>query len=260
MTANRMIDPTVTSGQSLIIPTHSVNESHETETGVTTLSEELSEHIPWRSITTGPLQTPGDPDQWPIPQQLPLKGEPIAVFKETDINKSIPIYTSRAAYFFMSRMVVEPTKCFSICNQKISPCGDCFKSESTPFYIMPHPISWVSLGDYGVVINTREKTAAYALFADWGPKNESITLNTARTLFSGKIGTGSIYLGKQLKVNPTEPTQYGIVYIIFPNSANGIKTIKSVEEINKEASKAFKRWGGWPQAKYLLKNHYNITM
>lgn len=259
MAANQMLAPMVTPGRSLFIPFHSVRESHNTEAG----EVELNENDDWRQVPS-PQETKPLEGSWPSKSEW-KKGHKIAVFKAKDIGKEIPIYNSRAAYFFMSKMAVETTGCYSICDHSVRPCGKCFKSESTPFYVMPHNTNWVSLGDYGVVINTRTKKASYAICADWGPTHESISLAEG-TRFAGKIGEGSIHLGKQLAIkdiapNPTRAFEpFGMIYIIFPGSANGVRTIKSVEEINKDAHHAFSKWGGWDQVKFVLKEHYNITI
>jgi LysM domain/Fungal chitosanase of glycosyl hydrolase group 75 len=263
MAANQMLASTVTPGQLLFIPFYSVRKSLNIETGEVMPWEKLNENDDWRQVPS-PQETKPRPDEWP-PKREWRKGHKIAVFKAKDIDENIPIYNSRAAYFFMSKMAVELTQCYSICDHSVRPCGKCFKSESTPFYVMPHNTSWVSLGDYGVVINTRTKKATYAICADWGPTHESIS-TAEGTKFVGKIGEGSIHLGKQLDIKDIKPNPkkafepFGIVYIIFPGSANGVRTIKSVEEINKDAHHAFSKWGGWEQAQLVLKEHYNITM
>lgn len=263
MAANQLIASTVTPGQVLFIPSQSVRNDLNRETGQVMPYEKLNEYDDFRQVPS-PQETQPHPDTWPIPPEW-AKGQKIAVFKAKDINKDIPIYNSRAAYFFMSKMAVELTGCYSICDQSVRPCGNCFKSESTPFYVMPHNTNWVSLGDYGVVINTRTKKATYAIFADWGPKHDTISFAEG-TKFAGKIGEGSMNLGKQIDIkdihpNPKEAFEpFGIVYIIFPGSSNGIRVIKSVEEINKDAHHAFSKWGGWKQAQLVLKEHYNITI
>jgi hypothetical protein len=263
MAANQMIDPAVTPGQLLFIPFYSERESLNSEIGKTTPRKELNENDDWRQVPS-PQETKPLPDYWPSKPDW-KKGQKIAVFKAKDIHKDIPIYNSRAAYFFMSKMAVEVTGCYSICDQSVRPCGKCFKSESTPFYVMPHNTNWVSLGDYGVVINTRTKQASYAICADWGPTHESISL-VEGTRFAGKIGEGSIHLGKQLNIKDIAPNPkqafepFGMIYIIFPGSANGVRTIKSVEEINKDAHEAFRKWGGWEQVKFVMKEHYNLTL
>lgn len=260
MAANRMTVPVVSPGQSLVIPVDPLSESNYTETGKATPWEEPNENDSWREVPT-PQETTPAPDIWPSFLEN-KKGHQIAVFKAKDIKKDIPVYNARAAYFFMSKMAVETTGCFSICKH---PCGECFKSESTPFYVIPFNTNWVSLGDYGVVINTRTKEAAYAICADWGPKQDSVTL-AGNTMFSGKIGEGSIHLGKHLKIKDIHPNPssafepFGILYIIFPNSANGVRSLKTVQEINKDAHRFFRKWGGWPQVQFVLKEHFNIKI
>lgn len=259
MAANQMIASTVTPNQLLFIPLYSVRKSLNLKTDEAILGGELNENNDWRQII--PQSTSQIPGLWPEDTR---KGHKIAVFRAKDINKDIPIYNSRAAFFFMSKMAVEKTGCFSICDHSVRPCGECFKSESTPFYVMPHNTSFASLGDYGLVINTRTKKTSFAICADWGPKHEAITIETG-TKFSGKIGEGSIFLGKQLQIKDIDPNPlkafepFGVLYIIFPGSAaNGVRTIKSVEEIKRDAQHAFEKWGGMKQARFVLKEHYNI--
>lgn len=261
MRTNRLLNTKVTPGQQLFIPFNNLRQNSKDSSQIMTYGELDDDEL--RQVPS-PQETKPLPDYWPSKPEW-KKGHKIAVFKAKDIKKDIPVYNSRAAYFFMSKMAVELTGCYSICDQTVRPCGQCFKSESTPFYVMPHNTNWVSLGDYGVVINTRSKKATYAICADWGPTHDSISLAEG-TKFAGKIGVGSIHLGKQLSIkdiapNPTKAFEpFGIVYIIFPGSANGVRTIKSIEEINKDAHRAFRKWGGWEQAKFVLKEHYNITL
>ncbi|WP_238540584.1 glycoside hydrolase family 75 protein [Paenibacillus mucilaginosus] len=206
-----------------------------------------------------PQETTEEPDLWPA---FVKKGHTMAVFKARDINKNIPIYNARASYFFMSKMAVEETGCYSICDHSVRPCGKCFTSEAVPFFVMPHNTNWIGLGDYGVVINTRTKQAAYAICADWGPKEQATVLKE-NTVYSGKIGEGSIHLGKLLNIKDIAPhpkrafEPYGVLYILFPNSSTGARVLQSAEEINRNAHRHFKKWGGWKQAKYVLKEHFN---
>ncbi len=252
MIANQMIVPTVTLGQTLFIPFHSENKIINTGIGNATPQGDYS----WRQET--PEVTPQIPGFWP---QDTRTGNKIAVFQEKDTRKDIPIYNARAAIFFMSKMAIEEPQCFALCGNQ---CRECFKSESTPFYVMPHNTSWVSLGDYGVVINTRTKKSAFAICGDWGPKHQPLAEGSK---FVGRIGEGSIYLGKQLDIKYIAPNPLagyessGVLYIVFPGSASSenLATIKSVENINKEAHYAFRKWGGWKQAKFVLKEHYNIN-
>ncbi|MBU7315231.1 LysM peptidoglycan-binding domain-containing protein [Paenibacillus oleatilyticus] len=264
MAVNGMSVPVISPGQSLIIPATPASERHYSEKGEAAPWREAEEND-WRSEEVPrPQDTQPIPGTWPDFPEV-KKGHQISVFKARDIRKDIPIYNARAAYFFMSKMAVEATGCFSICDHSVSPCGNCFRSETVPFYVIPHNTNWVSLGDYGVVINTRTKEAAYAICADWGPKQDTVVL-AGNTSFSGKIGEGSVDLGKRLNIKDITPNPlrafepFGILYIIFPNSANGVRTIKSVPEINRDAHRFFRKWGGWPQAKFVLDEHYNITI
>jgi hypothetical protein len=262
MVANKMTEPFVTPGQMLIIPFHFDRASINSETGNETPWKELNENDDWRQVPS-PQETKPLPDTWPIESKF-RKGNLFTVFTDKDIKKNIPIYISRGAFVFMSKMAMDDPGCYSICDHSVKPCGQCFKRETHPFYVMPYNTNMVSLGDYGVVINTRTKKAAYALCADWGKPHDSISFSEG-TRFIGRIGEGSVHLGRQLDIKDIhlpnkafEPN--GVLYIVFPNSADGVRTIKSVAEINKDANKEFKRWGGWEQAEFLLKEHYNITL
>ncbi|MCZ8519200.1 MULTISPECIES: LysM peptidoglycan-binding domain-containing protein [Paenibacillus] len=270
MAANQLTIPFVRPGQPLMIPDTPLNMVKSRKTSRTLPSGEWSGSEEWRSdeVDSSPSSPVLPPQETkPIPGQpwLPdMPGHSIAVFKERILNKevTIPIYVSRAAFFFMSKMAVEQTGCFAICGAK---CQNCIRSENVPFYVLPHNTEWGRLGDYGVVINTRTKKATYAICADWGPKHSNTVL-TEGTRFSGHIGEGSVHLGKQLDITGIKPNPlngfepFGVVYIIFPNTTKGVKPISSVEEINIAGHNAFKMWGGWPQAQYLLKRHYNIDI
>lgn len=208
----------------------------------------------------------------PNPKQFYVQPERInqfALFQErilkTDQKDTlIPIYNSRSAYFFMSKMEVEGDGCYSICKAS---CSICYKSSEHPFFLIPQYTQWLGLGDYGVVINlnTKEQQAAYAICVDF-EKHETKIIN-GNTVFRGKIGKGSIALGKALNINDIAPNPlaafqpFKIVYIIFPNTHSPAKNrIKTVKEINEEAHRAFQDWGGWPYAQFVIKEKYDIIL
>jgi len=197
----------------------------------------------------------------------PERIDQVALFQETILkkNRRVPIYNSRACYFFMNKMAVEGEGCYSICKTS---CNICYKSKEHPFFVMPKYTHWVRLGDYGVVINldTPEHKAAYALCADLGPDKTKII--NGNTVFKGKIGEASIYLGKYLKIKDSHLSDGSlafqsnkILYIIFPNTASyTTNKIKTIKEINEEAHKSFEMWGGWPHAKFVVKQKYQIDL
>ncbi len=98
-------------------------------------------------------------------------------------------------------------------------------AEKIPYIVLP-PIlsdSGMKLGDIALVINTKNDSACYAIFADIGPKN--------------KIGEGSIELAKALGINSSPRNggaDDGVIYILFPGSGDGkpknMKQIKTIGE------------------------------
>lgn len=98
------------------------------------------------------------------------------------------------------------------------------------------------IGDFGVVINLLNNKMAYAVFADYGPRN--------------KIVEGSMALANQLGINPNPRTggiqEKNILYLVFPKSGAGQGSIPSLEEINQRGKILFNEWGGMEQVKAVL--------
>jgi hypothetical protein len=107
-------------------------------------------------------------------------------------------------------------------------------SELFPYIDVPRQLSssaGVRLGDFAVVLNTKNQKLCYAIVAGYGPANQ--------------IGIGSIALAKALEINANPKTGGagdGIIYKIFPGSATGWP--KAIEEINAEGERLLKPWGG----------------
>lgn len=105
-------------------------------------------------------------------------------------------------------------------------------SSKIPYIVLPgNHSAGAKLGDFAIVFNGRNGTIAKAIYADVGP--------------SGEIGEGSIALAEQLGIS-SNPRRGGVakdvMYVVFPGSGNGKP--RSIEDINTEATKHFKNWGG----------------
>jgi hypothetical protein len=105
-------------------------------------------------------------------------------------------------------------------------------SSKIPYIVLPgNHSAGAKLGDFAVVFNHKNGKIANAIYADIGP--------------SSKIGEGSIALAKALDI-PSSPRTGGVandvMYIVFPGSGNGKP--RSLDDINTEATKHFKEWGG----------------
>lgn len=105
-------------------------------------------------------------------------------------------------------------------------------SSKIPYIVLPgNHSAGAKLGDFAVVFNHKNGKIANAIYADIGPSN--------------KIGEGSIALAEALDI-PSSPKTGGVdedvMYIVFPCSGNGKP--RSLNEINNEATKHFKDWGG----------------
>jgi hypothetical protein len=91
----------------------------------------------------------------------------------------------------------------------------------------------IHLGDLAVVVNRANGLAAYAIFADVGPK--------------GRIGEGSIALARQLGIpsNPRHDSAVdGVIYLVFPGSAPPAGSRITVFKVRSSASRLYRRWGG----------------
>jgi len=105
-------------------------------------------------------------------------------------------------------------------------------ARKIPYIVLPgNHSAGAKPGDFAVVKNAKNCKIANAIYADVGPPNE--------------IGEGSIALAKALDI-PSSPRTGGVandvIYVVFPGSGNGKP--RSLEDINTEATKQFKNWGG----------------
>lgn len=196
----------------------------------------------------------------------------VAIFKERVLDtdkkdREIPIYNSRAAYFFMTKMATDGNEgCYSLCNA----CNPCTSSRSSHFFVMPKYTYWSRLGDLGVIINlnTRQQETAYAICADFGPDQTISERNN--TLFKGRLGEGSIALCRHLKVKDSEIGDGSrgfqpdnMLYIVFQNSSFTIfkrNKVYTLKELNELAHSIFQCWGGWKYAQYVVKQKYGLDL
>jgi hypothetical protein len=110
-------------------------------------------------------------------------------------------------------------------------------ARKIPYIVLPRKHSaGANLGDFAVVYNRRNGRIANAIYADVGPSDE--------------IGEGSIALAEVLGI-PSSPRTGGVktdvMYVVFPGSGNPYpkpKWPRSIDQINTEAQKHFKDWGG----------------
>jgi hypothetical protein len=103
-----------------------------------------------------------------------------------------------------------------------------------PYIVLPEGMdsqSGAHLGDFAVVFNLQNGMSSPAIFADTGPPD--------------RIGEGSVALAENLGLWPdarSGGTTRGILYLVFPGSGNG--NPRSIEEINSEAERLYRFWGG----------------
>jgi hypothetical protein len=107
-------------------------------------------------------------------------------------------------------------------------------SSTIPYVVLPSDTRTklkARMGDFAVVINSKNQKLSPAIVADQGPK--------------GQIGEGSIALAEALGV-PANPRRGGaaggVLYLVFPGSGN--RKLRAVEEIKTEATRLFDAWGG----------------
>jgi len=110
-------------------------------------------------------------------------------------------------------------------------------SATIPYVVLPPDAIKTlkaKMGDFTIVINSKNHKLSQAIIADQGPK--------------GQIGEGSIALAEALGI-PSNPRHggaaRGVLYLVFPGSGNGKP--RSVEEIKPEATRLFEAWGGMVQ-------------
>lgn len=112
-------------------------------------------------------------------------------------------------------------------------------STTIPYIVLPSAVTrktGTKLGDFAIVLNRKNDKTSFAIFADGGP--------------AGKLGEGSIALADALGI-PSNPRRGGaakdVIYLVFPKSGNGKP--RTIEEINGEAERLFRDWGGLAQLK-----------
>lgn len=104
-------------------------------------------------------------------------------------------------------------------------------ASKIPYIVLPGSLArdaGARLGDFAVVMNVREQKMSYAIFAD-----------------VGTFGEGSVALADNLGIWSNARAggrRAGLFYVVFPGSGNGQP--RTVEEINTEAGKVFRDWGG----------------
>jgi Fungal chitosanase of glycosyl hydrolase group 75 len=113
-------------------------------------------------------------------------------------------------------------------------------AEGLNFIVLPGRLNLgAKLGDFAVVIRPATGAYDYAVYADVGPAN--------------KIGEASIALASALGI-PSNPKSggvaHGILYIVFPGSAQGWPL--SQPEIDQYGAALFAKWGGTENAKACL--------
>jgi Fungal chitosanase of glycosyl hydrolase group 75 len=107
-------------------------------------------------------------------------------------------------------------------------------SETVAYIDVPtqlRTLSGVKPGDFAAVLNTRNQKFCYAIVAGYASSME--------------IGKGSIALAKALGLSVNarqESVDGGIIYKAFPGSGSGWP--KTNAEINSEAERLFRLWGG----------------
>ena len=104
-------------------------------------------------------------------------------------------------------------------------------SEKIPYSVLPENIQCNGrMGDFGTVINLNNGRVCHIVWADVGPHDE--------------IGEGSIYLAKQIGVNPDcrkGGAPDGILFILHEGSRLGPSIIPTLTEINTIAGGHFSR-------------------
>jgi len=114
-------------------------------------------------------------------------------------------------------------------------------ASKIPYVVLPGGLArqaGMRLGDFALVVNLRNDSSSYAIFAD-----------------VGTLGEGSIALADNLGIHSDARvggTRGGILYVIFPGSGNG--SPRTVEEINSEAATHAHRWGGINRVNACLMN------
>lgn len=121
-------------------------------------------------------------------------------------------------------------------------------AETIPYFVLPggRPLRYrkwnVEIGDFGTVINLRNKKIAHAIFADIGPAK--------------KIGEGSIALANALEIPSSRTGGTGkeayVFYLVYPRSGLGWGKLRTLAEINQIGAREFAAWGGMNQVNTII--------
>lgn len=105
-------------------------------------------------------------------------------------------------------------------------------ANEIPYIMLSRDRAWgAKLGDYAIVVNSKNGQQSPAIVAEIGAKN--------------RIGEGSIALAKSLDINASPRVggvEDGIVYLVFPGSGSGFPESKEIVESTARA--LFSDWGG----------------
>ena len=111
-----------------------------------------------------------------------------------------------------------------------------------PYVVLPNDLAdrgGAQLGDFAVVMNLRNGRSSYAIYAD-----------------VGTMGEGSIALADNLGIRSDARTggeSNGILYLVFPGSGN--LQPRTIDEIQSEAEKLLRDWGGIETLASCAENH-----
>jgi hypothetical protein len=159
------------------------------------------------------LRNAGEPGHW---EGIVANGEGEPLLQGPD-DPFPGFYISCTALWDRTKAVTDPTRFVD--------------ASKIPYIVLPGALSrqvGAQLGDFAVVMNTRNSRSAYAIFAD-----------------VGTLGEGSMALAQKLGIwsDAREGgTRGGIVYLLFPKSGN--RQPRPVEEIEGETDRIFQSWGG----------------
>jgi hypothetical protein len=159
------------------------------------------------------IRNAGEPGHW---EGIVANGEGEPLLQGPD-DPFPGYYISCTALWDRTKNVTDPTRFVD--------------ASKIPYVVLPGALSrqvGAQLGDFAVVMNTRNGRSAYAIFAD-----------------VGTLGEGSMALAQKLGIwsDAREGgTRGGIVYLLFPKSGN--RQPRPVEEIESETDKIFQNWGG----------------
>lgn len=111
-------------------------------------------------------------------------------------------------------------------------------ARTVPYIAVPKSV-WeparVERGDLAYVVNQKTGKSSVAIVADWGTEDT--------------LGEGSIALAEALGFESSDPRtggqDDGVVYIVFPGTANKPRWPRKLMEMRVRAQDLFQEWGGW---------------